>query len=170
MHKLSRAFAALLALYAALWAIRSGGSLRSSQIPVCTLGSSAHTCQQTMSTAETITYAITILGILRAGHTAFPISPRNGPLGVADLLRRTQSACLIASQDDHTSAVAREAVSEVTGVLQHPMFELSQLLSPSAPEVTHAELPMMDLKQEDIGMIMHSSGENIPCISAVCAC
>ena len=67
------------------------------------------------------------------------------------------------SQDEHTSAVARDALAslEPEGVKLHPMFELAAVLSPSAHEVSDAELPMMELKQEDIGMILHSSGEHL---------
>ncbi|KAI0746343.1 acetyl-CoA synthetase-like protein [Daedaleopsis nitida] len=115
-----------------------------------------------LANADTVTYSLTVLGILRAGHTAFPISPRNGAAAVAELLRRTRGRYLLVSKDGHASTLAQEALRSVDDVVAHPMFEFEHLF-PSAPgsgdglEVSETGLPTTyDL--DAAALIIHSSG------------
>ncbi|KAI0746390.1 acetyl-CoA synthetase-like protein [Daedaleopsis nitida] len=105
--------------------------------------------------SETITYAFTILGILRAGHIAFPISPRNSAAAVAHLLRTTGCKHVIVSQDAYTQSVTGEAMSTVEQVTLHPTFVLSDLLSATNDAI---DTPAVKFNRDDPAVILHSSG------------
>ncbi|KAM5543840.1 hypothetical protein V8D89_002457 [Ganoderma adspersum] len=114
-----------------------------------------------LASADSITYATILLGILRAGHVAFPISPRNSPAAVADLLQKTRCVHILLSQDVHITGLARDALGEVDGVSQYamPQFESLYPAGPSQKdsEVEDAlEAPTYDL--ESPAIILHSSG------------
>ncbi|KAF8196149.1 hypothetical protein BJ912DRAFT_846943 [Pholiota molesta] len=59
-----------------------------------------------LANLDSITYYALVVGIMKAGFTAFPISTRNSADGVAHLLAKTSSRLLFASAD---AAVARLA-------------------------------------------------------------
>src|SRR6202034_3963513 len=46
-------------------------------------------CHLSECWTDTITYFFFMVGILRAGFTVFPISPRNNPPAIAHLLKKT---------------------------------------------------------------------------------
>ena len=113
--------------------------------------------------SDSITYATVILGIYRTGHVAFPISPRNSPAAVADLLRKTKTAHIMVSQDAHIVAVVRDALAELDyTVSQHPMPRFEDLYPAGAlhdtEEVDDDALEGPAYDAESPALILHSSG------------
>nr|VWP02520.1 Alcohol oxidase [Ganoderma boninense] len=115
-----------------------------------------------LAVADSVSYATVVLGIYRAGHVAFPISPRNSPAAVADLLRNTKTAHVLVSQDAHITALTKEALVEFDCVSQHPMPSFEELYPAGASShdegevVDELETPAYD--PESPALILHSSG------------
>ncbi|KAI1792211.1 acetyl-CoA synthetase-like protein [Ganoderma leucocontextum] len=114
-----------------------------------------------LASADTITYATVLLGILRAGHVAFPVSPRNSAPAVADLLRKTKCTHILLSQEAHISGVVQDALTELDGVSQHGMPRFEYLYSVEASQKDCAagenlETPTYD--PDSPALILHSSG------------
>ncbi len=105
---------------------------------------------------DTITYALTILGILRAGHTAFPISLRNSTSAVAQLLQQTSCRHVLVSQDDSTRTLARDATMNMSHTVQHPLLVLDEMRSSSTGSCS-TELPQL-FETSGTAIILHSSG------------
>ncbi|KAI0677488.1 acetyl-CoA synthetase-like protein [Trametes maxima] len=114
------------------------------------------------SAPYTITYITTALGILRAGYTMYLISPRNGPAGVEELLRRMGCRHVLVSGDVPMQTLAATAAAGLDGVQLHPMptFEDAYLSVPMG--MGDGESPPDDLPSafdwDAISMILHSSG------------
>ena len=104
-----------------------------------------------------------VLGIYRAGHVAFPISPRNSSAAVADLVRKTKSAHVLVSQDTHITSVIHGAFAELDGVSKHNMPQFEDLYPTGA---SHDEgkiddildAPAYDVDPDSPALILHSSG------------
>lgn len=114
-----------------------------------------------MCHADAVTYTTTILGILRAGHVAFPISPRNSAAAVANLLSKTKCNQIFVSQDPHMSSLVDQAIAGLDHVTQHAMPLFEDLFLPRETEDhsrVHSapEMPQYDL--EGPALILHSSG------------
>ena len=84
-------------------------------------------CVLTVPSADTITYFLTALGVVRAGCTAFLVSTRNAAAGLADMFQRTDTTHLIASQDGVLRGVIKDALSHLpeghVAVHDAPVFE-----------------------------------------------
>lgn len=119
--------------------------------------------------ADTITFFCTSMGISRASHTFFLISPRNGPAGVADMLKRTECTHLLVSEDPTMQSLAQAAqehlssksMTEPLNIHQMPCFE--DLFPPSnfsegAQKDDSADLPASFDDPNCVVMILHSSG------------
>ncbi|KAI0672433.1 acetyl-CoA synthetase-like protein [Trametes maxima] len=118
-----------------------------------------------LANADTITYFCTVIGVLRAGCTAFLVSTRNGAAGVADMLRRTGASQLVMSRENTLRELARDALALLGEykilIRDMPVFE--DLFPPAGIPAgnsafeAHVELP----KSYDIeswALILHSSG------------
>ncbi|CAL1699334.1 unnamed protein product [Somion occarium] len=115
-----------------------------------------------LAPTDFIAYFTLMVGIIRAGHVAFPVSPRNSPAAIAHLLTITDSAYLlvgpeVAMQD--LAAVSLKILSDA-GTPQPiigsvPPFES---LYPKDSEANFEPLPPLKPKWDDIAVIMHSSG------------
>ena len=100
------------------------------------------------------------MGILCAGHVVFPISPRNSPAAVEDLLRKTKCAHIFLSQDAHVTGVVRDALADLGGVSQHTMPQFRDLYpAQDAHEVADA-LETPTYGPESLAIILHSSGKH----------
>lgn len=112
--------------------------------------------------SDTITYICTVLGVLKAGCTAFVISTRNAPVAVADMLKRTGAYDILVSSDPSMQDLASEVASILSRdslhVVVHPMPMHEELFrSETSPLDLAPELPKtLDMKAPAI--IMHSSG------------
>lgn len=112
---------------------------------------------------DSITYTVTSVGILRAGHILFPISVRNGPAAVAELLRRTGCRHVLVSEDEHMSGVAESAVRELgcVTVSLHPIQTFQALFPEEADEDEHEDDLHVEYSVNDVAMILHSSGTSV---------
>ena len=108
---------------------------------------------------DTITYSLTCLGILRAGHTMFLVSPRNVPAAVVDMLRKTNCRHLLVSQDAPIQTLVHEAKKDLEQLLLHrmPVFEDLYPGSAQMDEGEPDDLPK-EYDMNSIAMILHSSG------------
>ena len=106
--------------------------------------------------ADTITYSFTILGILRAGHIAFPISLRNSHSAVAHLLQQTNCKHVLVSRDRSTQTLAQEATAELSDITSHYLLALDEMRS----SVTGSHVMELPTKYDAhrTAVILHSSG------------
>jgi acyl-CoA synthetase (AMP-forming)/AMP-acid ligase II len=117
-----------------------------------------------------VTYLTTELGILRAGFTVFPVSPRNSPEAVAHLLKKTGANHLLVGGEPmlHELAMASLELLRADG---HPGIPLSNMpnfedLYPqddSDDEFKHYPVAKFDLDAPSL--ILHSSGQSSGCLS-----
>ncbi|KAF8880544.1 hypothetical protein BD779DRAFT_1675887 [Infundibulicybe gibba] len=115
-----------------------------------------------LANTDQFSYFALTAGIMRAGYLAFPISPRNSDVGVANLLQKTGAQHVFVSQDQAMQKLissARERAAEGDAsisidVLPVPSFE--ELYVPSNPD--QELLPPMP-KRDTLGaaLILHSS-------------
>ncbi|KXN81895.1 hypothetical protein AN958_03545 [Leucoagaricus sp. SymC.cos] len=134
-----------------------------------------------LAIADTITTFTTIVGMMRAGITVFPISPRFSPPVIAHLLAKNGVSHVLVSPEQHLQELAKEAIYEV--VHYYPkcepqiiaMLEYSDLYAnsnyialPIAPtnfagfgfcesEVAFEQLPKRHWDLDGVAMIIHSS-------------
>ncbi|KAI9064759.1 acetyl-CoA synthetase-like protein [Trametes sanguinea] len=114
--------------------------------------------------ADTITSFCGIVGILRAGCTAFLISIRNGAAAVADMLQRTGASQLIMTQDVLVREVVKDALSKLSAgqvtVRDMPTFEdlfPNADRKPAKAFEADIELPKT-YDMDSCAIILHSSG------------
>ena len=117
-----------------------------------------------------MTYLTTELGILRAGFTVFPVSPRNSPEAVAHLLKKTGANRLLVGGEPmlHELATASLDLLRADG---HPGISLSDMpifedLYPhddSDDDFKHYPVATFDLDAPSL--ILHSSGQRSDCLS-----
>ncbi len=109
--------------------------------------------------ADTITYCCTSVGIMHAGHTAFHISPRNGPAAVVDLLQRTQCRFVLVSPDVRASTMMQDISRQLCGVNLLPLPQFCELFLPNSEE-DQDEGPetWREDALESTALILHSSG------------
>ncbi|KDQ07647.1 hypothetical protein BOTBODRAFT_180516 [Botryobasidium botryosum FD-172 SS1] len=116
-----------------------------------------------LSSADAPTYFAMAHGIGRAGYTAFLLSVRNSPAGMAHLLFETNTTHLFIGNDRANRELARAA--QDTLLESHPKYHLETLEFPVFGDLyknddAHFEaLPAMQTPDLDsITMILHSSG------------
>ena len=113
-----------------------------------------------------MTYVTTEVGILRAGFSVFPISPRNSPEAIAHLLKKTGSRYLLVGGEPMFQKQAATAL----GILReegHPEIPSSDMLhfedlyphNDSDPEFENYPAVKFDLDAPSL--ILHSSGQHI---------
>lgn len=102
-------------------------------------------------------------GICRAGYTAFPISTRNSPAGVAHLLKQTGALYIFVSGEEPLQKLAKASLEliEETGVAQPTMCPMPSFeeLYPRNDDPDFEFLPPMDVCWDDPIIILHSSGK-----------
>ncbi|RPD67101.1 acetyl-CoA synthetase-like protein [Lentinus tigrinus ALCF2SS1-7] len=116
-------------------------------------------CIAIVANADTITYSLTAVGILRSGHTMFLISPRNAPAAVVDMFRKTNCRHVLVSQDAPIQDLVQPVKKELEDVSLHVMPAFPDLFPEDAVEGDEEpdDLPKSyDLKH--VAMILHSSG------------
>ncbi|KAI0717761.1 acetyl-CoA synthetase-like protein [Cerioporus squamosus] len=115
--------------------------------------------------ADTITYFVTAVGVMRAGCTLFPVSTRNATVAVADMFKRTGTRHMIVSFDTVLREAAKDALHELSKAghsvvqLDLPTFKdlFSESLDATSPLEAAVELPTT-FDMNTLGSIMHSSG------------
>lgn len=117
---------------------------------------------------DSFTYWTLIIGILRAGYTAFPISPRISAAGVAHLLQQTRARYMFVSDDMAMQSLAAAAcdhpsiggtVGASVDLLRTPSFErlFGQSSEASAPDFIPLP-PMTPPAMGDPAIITYSCG------------
>jgi acyl-CoA synthetase (AMP-forming)/AMP-acid ligase II len=104
-------------------------------------------------------------GILRAGYTVFPISPRNNPQAIAHLLKLTGAARLFVGRDDILQDLASAAInllqtteeSYAVAIYDIPVFE--DLFRSDSGEPPFMPFPPRRFDMNAPAVILHSSGK-----------
>lgn len=113
-----------------------------------------------------MTYVTTEVGILRAGFSVFPISPRNSPEAVAHLLKKTGSNYLLAGGEPMLQKLANTAL-ELLRADGHPEIPSSHMphfedLYPDDDSDSEFEnYPTVKFDREAPSLILHSSGQHV---------
>jgi len=110
-------------------------------------------------------------GILRAGFTAFPISPRNSPPAIAHLLSKTGAIHLFVSGDSQLQSLActsiklLQATDAVNGVKIYVTPVFGDLFPPGAAGTSFMPFPIRHFDMEMPALILHTSGKlyGYPC-------
>lgn len=117
---------------------------------------------------DSITYFSSMMGVVRAGFTAFLISPRNGPDAVAHLIRKTQSQVLFTSSEAGIQTLAKKAIAllsnsteEPLTIPQYPMPVFEDLYS-SGGDPSLDTFPKQIYDLDAPAYILHSSGTLLP--------
>lgn len=112
---------------------------------------------------DTITYFTLMAVIIRAGHTAFPISPRNSAPAVAHLLTKTGTEHVFVGPESSLqdlAAASLKLMKDTGGSL--PILESIPAFDSLFPKVSDdgfEPLPSFRPDWDDPAVIMHSSGE-----------
>jgi acyl-CoA synthetase (AMP-forming)/AMP-acid ligase II len=109
-----------------------------------------------------------MMGIVRAGFTVFPISPRNNPPAIAHLIKNTGAVKLFVSADHVSQAVASAAIellqtneqSHVVTISKTPVFE--DLFPHESTESPFKYFSAHNFDMEAPALILHTSGTFSP--------
>ena len=110
-----------------------------------------------------MTYLTTELGILRAGFTVFPVSPRNSPEAVAHLLKKTGANHLLVGGEPMLQELAAASL-ELLRADGHPGVPLSNMpnfknLYPHDDSDNEFKpYPVAKFDLDAPSLILHSSG------------
>lgn len=113
-----------------------------------------------------MTYVTTEVGILRAGFSVFPISPRNSPEAIAHLLKKTGSRYLLVGGEPMFQKQAATAL----GILReegHPeipssdMLHFEDLYPHNDLDTEFENYPAVKFDLDAPSLILHSSGQHI---------
>ncbi|KAI0298355.1 acetyl-CoA synthetase-like protein [Multifurca ochricompacta] len=116
-----------------------------------------------LAATDTVTYVTTEVGILRAGFTVFPISPRNSPEAIAHLLKKTEVRHLLVGGEPMLQKLATASL-EFLRADGHPETPFSRM--PGFEDLYPHEYPDSEFKRYpevkfDLNapsLILHSSG------------
>ncbi|THH28009.1 hypothetical protein EUX98_g6169 [Antrodiella citrinella] len=113
-----------------------------------------------LCSTDTITTFLTQIGILRLGHSVFPISTRNSSAAVAHLLTKTDVAHLIVGPETPYQQLAADAFKIMRDAgAKTP--ETSTMLSfediMKEDDEPFVLLPEVDIHWDDTALVMHSS-------------
>jgi acyl-CoA synthetase (AMP-forming)/AMP-acid ligase II len=113
-----------------------------------------------------VTYVTTEVGILRAGFSVFPISPRNSPQAIAHLLKLTGSNYLLVGGEPMLQKLANAAL-EILRAEAHPeiptshMPHFQDLYPDDDSESDFENYPKVKFDLEAPSLILHSSGQHV---------
>jgi acyl-CoA synthetase (AMP-forming)/AMP-acid ligase II len=104
------------------------------------------------------------MGILRAGFTVFPISPRNSSKAVAHLLRQVNAEVILVGGEPALQTLANESfklIGDTAGsrpkLFSMPRFE--DLFCNDNNALSTKRYPFVELKPDNPALILHSSGK-----------
>jgi acyl-CoA synthetase (AMP-forming)/AMP-acid ligase II len=113
-----------------------------------------------------VTYVTAEVGILRAGFSVFPISPRNSPEAVAHLLKKTGSSYLLVGGEPILQKLANTAL-ELLRADGHPeipsshMPHFEDLYPEDGSDSEFKSYPAVKFDPEATSLILHSSGQHV---------
>ncbi|KAH8114663.1 acetyl-CoA synthetase-like protein [Phellopilus nigrolimitatus] len=113
-----------------------------------------------LAAADTITYFLNTVGILRAGYTVFPISPRNSPAAVAHLLRKANVTHILIGSEN---AIQSLVVASFNLLEDDYRSSMQTSIIPSFKELYFTDVltepaPTIQFDLDCISVILHSSG------------
>ncbi|KAF9552960.1 acetyl-CoA synthetase-like protein [Agrocybe pediades] len=107
---------------------------------------------------DTMSYMTAIGGILRAGLTPFPISPRFSPTVISHLLRESQPLGVITNDDVTKNLVNKILDEQAEEYTRRPVLCTLPNISMFYPgHNMHTPLQKHERKPNDISMLLHSS-------------
>jgi acyl-CoA synthetase (AMP-forming)/AMP-acid ligase II len=124
--------------------------------------------------ADTITYFTVLAGIIRAGHIAFPISPRNSPQAVAHLLSKTGVAHVFVGTESALKdlAAASLKIAENNGSKTLPTLSAVPAFEELFTENVAMPIELLPAYKpdwDDMALYMHSSGAWYCSFNVYCA-
>ncbi|KAF6752758.1 hypothetical protein DFP72DRAFT_1069941 [Ephemerocybe angulata] len=138
------------------WATASQGIHNVARRVASAVGST-RTVVAILAVTDQISYFALIAGIIRAGHCAFPISPRNSDAAVADLLHKAGAKYVFVSGDRAIQKLAQSTQGQLDGdsvvILGVPSF---REIYETEPEGTLPDV--QDIGRDATALILHSSG------------
>ncbi|KAF8996234.1 hypothetical protein BDQ17DRAFT_1411844 [Cyathus striatus] len=142
-------------------AIHRAGQYVSGAIGGATVRSDRKDIVAIFSAADTITYATTIFGLLRAGIPLHPISPRFSPIVIAHLIKDAGVSHVLVGDEDALHSIIKSALEILTNwdsktPKLHRMPTYEELYLPSDP--TWTALPENKPDYSSTVLVMHSSG------------
>ncbi|KAI9459305.1 acetyl-CoA synthetase-like protein [Russula earlei] len=116
-----------------------------------------------LAATDTVTYVTTEVGILRAGLTVFPVSPRNSPEAIAHLLKKTGASHLLVGGEPKLQKLAASSLNLLRAE-GHPGIPFSDMphyedvypVDSSDSTLKHYPAVKFDLNAQSL--ILHSSG------------
>jgi acyl-CoA synthetase (AMP-forming)/AMP-acid ligase II len=115
---------------------------------------------------DTVTYVTAEVGILRAGFSIFPISPRNSPEAVAHLLKKTGAKYILVGGEPMLQKLANTALELLRADGHHeipsshmPHFE--DLYPEDDSDSEFENYPTVKFDLEAPSLILHSSGQHV---------
>ncbi|KAF9556258.1 acetyl-CoA synthetase-like protein [Agrocybe pediades] len=120
-----------------------------------------------LAPSETISYYTLIMSIMRAGYTAFPISPRNSPMAVAHLINKVGVKHIFLGREQAMADLKDKAFEQLQPGQEVPSFGpipvFEDFYRPSSDHCGGDDLIFEKKSLDDIAMYMHSSGStNFP--------
>lgn len=146
------------------WGEVIGAALRAAKVIRTRVRAEPGAVVAIFATSESIGYATTLLGIMRANYVAFPISVRNSPAAVAHLIGKVGAKHLLVSGEQAIRDLVRDALDilksqDAASVPEtSPMFVFEELYSSANDIVTSKDVPYVFRGPDAIGVILHSSG------------
>ena len=115
---------------------------------------------------DTVTYVTAEVGILRAGFSVFPISPRNSPEAIAHLLKKTGSKYLLVGGEPMLQKLAASALEllRADGHSEIPssdMLHFEDLYPHDDLSTEFENYPEVKFDLNAPSLILHSSGQYI---------
>ncbi|KAG5729986.1 Linear gramicidin synthase subunit D [Termitomyces sp. T112] len=113
-----------------------------------------------LAVIDQLSYFALIAGIIRAGFTAFPISPRNSDVGINNLLQKTGAKYMFISRDSAMQGMAAAAL-EIPGVDGVQLLEIPTFDALYGVKVLEEPVFLPPVVKQNIDstvMILHSSG------------
>ncbi|KAH9955362.1 acetyl-CoA synthetase-like protein [Russula dissimulans] len=116
-----------------------------------------------LAATDTVTYVTTEVGILRAGLTVFPVSPRNSPEAIAHLLKKTGTSHLLVGGEPMLQKLAAASL-ELLRTEGHPEIPFSfmphfeDIYPLESADSTVRYYPEVKFDLNAPSLILHSSG------------
>ncbi|KAH8110862.1 acetyl-CoA synthetase-like protein [Phellopilus nigrolimitatus] len=114
-----------------------------------------------LASADTITFASLLIGVMRTGWTVFPISTRNSPAAVTTLLTQTKTAHIFVSADSSMQHLADAALKELSvdnTVKKHKLPVFEDLYPVKGFDPSFTPEPLAEIDMDAPAVIFHSSG------------
>ncbi|PAV14618.1 acetyl- synthetase [Pyrrhoderma noxium] len=113
--------------------------------------------------SESTSYVATVIGILRAGHIAFPISPRNSPEAIAHLLLSVSATHILVSSDPTIQSQYESTENLLRGKLEPKKIGMPThgdffVEYDSDSESLFEPVPLAKIDVNSIACIYHTSG------------